>query len=58
METGTCPTCGSCDVLFQYGGRCADPFHNPAIIAAMERQLLADVESLPIYIKDDCDEGV
>jgi hypothetical protein len=46
------PTCGSCGVLPMYGGRCFDPFHDIAIIAAMEDELSGDLANLPVYTKD------
>lgn len=54
-ETGTCPTCGSPDVLIMCGGRCSDKFHDAAIIEAMERSLRlhSAVSGLAVYTKDD-----
>jgi hypothetical protein len=46
------PTCSSCGVLPMYGGRCFDPFHDIAIIAAMEDELSGDLPNVPVYTKD------
>lgn len=52
-ETGTCPTCGSFDVLCALGGRCTDAFHDIAVMEWMDSQFREPADDLPVYMKDD-----
>jgi hypothetical protein len=54
FKVGIRPSCGSFDVLLCVGGRCTDPFHDIAHIAAMEAQFSEPdcPAAVPIYTED------